>query len=143
MELQFISFGANIDDLYRGHAEDAGLDVRAPQDVIIKAHSFGPSKENNQDGLGFGLKLPSGYMGLLYPRSGLLRKGLVSQIAPIDPNYDGEWHYCLQNNSDEDITIHKGERIAQIVITPFITPSVVLKQDTERSDNGLGSTGLK
>lgn len=135
MDIQFISYGADIKDFFRGHSHDVGIDVRAFYDDI----TIQPG-ETVAGALGFGLVLPAGYMALLLPRSSAAARGLVSQLAPIDPGYTGEWHYSLFNGSKEPITVKKGERFAQIVVTPVIYVNPVKDLGTERGSNGLGST---
>lgn len=98
---------------------------------------------------GIALELPVGYAGLIYARSGLATKrGLApaNKVGVVDCDYRGEVMVCLHNHSDIDQTIESGERIAQLVITPYITASfteVDELSDTVRGEGGFGSTGRK
>ena len=98
---------------------------------------------------GIALELPVGYAGLIYARSGLATKrGLApaNKVGVVDCDYRGEVMVCLHNHSDMDQTIECGERIAQLVITPYITASFIEcdeLSDTVRGEGGFGSTGRK
>ncbi|MBE5927193.1 MAG: dUTP diphosphatase [Lachnospiraceae bacterium] len=98
---------------------------------------------------GIALEVPVGYAGLIYARSGLAcKKGLApaNKVGVIDADYRGEIMVALHNHSDEAKTIEPGERIAQLVITPFITAvfnEVNELSDTVRGEGGFGSTGKK
>lgn len=97
---------------------------------------------------GFALELPKGYAGLIYARSGLAtKKGLApaNKVGVVDCDYRGEVKVALHNHSDSVQTVRGGERIAQLVITPYITAHFVESElsDTERGAGGFGSTGSK
>lgn len=97
---------------------------------------------------GIRLAIPEGYEGQVRPRSGLaLRHGIsmVNTPGTIDSDYRGEVRIILINHGQEPFTIRKGDRIAQLVITP-IARAVFLESDslpeTVRSDGGFGHTGV-
>lgn len=96
---------------------------------------------------GFSMALPEGYAGLIYARSGLAsKKGLApaNKVGVVDSDYRGEVMVALHNHSNKAATIEPNERIAQLVITPYIAAafSVVDELDTtERGEGGFGSTG--
>lgn len=96
---------------------------------------------------GIAVEIPSGYVGLLYARSGLAcKRGLApaNKVGVIDSDYRGEIIVCLHNHSDEYHFIYDGDRIAQLVISTVETPEfnvVDNLSDTVRSDGGFGSTG--
>lgn len=98
---------------------------------------------------GIALELPVGYVGLIYARSGLAtKKGLApaNKVGVIDCDYRGEIKVSLHNHSQSPQTVAVGERIAQLVITPYITAEFVSKDelsDTARGAGGFGSTGSK
>lgn len=98
---------------------------------------------------GIALEIPACYAGLIYARSGLAcKKGLApaNKVGVIDADYRGEIMVALHNHSNEAITVENGERIAQLVITPFITAAfneVSELEDTVRGNGGFGSTGTK
>ena len=98
---------------------------------------------------GLSMEIPCGYAGLIYARSGLAsKKGLApaNKVGVVDADYRGEIMVALHNHSDEAQTIEHGERIAQLVIAPFL--SVAFEEtdelsDTVRGAGGFGSTGNK
>ena len=96
---------------------------------------------------GLALEIPEGYAGLIYARSGIATKrGLApaNKVGVIDSDYRGEIMVSLFNHSDAVQTVADGERVAQLVITPFLkveyneTDSL---SDTKRGEGGFGSTG--
>lgn len=96
---------------------------------------------------GVALEIPEGYAGLIYARSGLAcKQGLApaNKVGVVDADYRGEIIVALHNHSNEAKTISNGERIAQLVITPFLAADfneVTQLDDTERGVSGFGSTG--
>jgi len=98
---------------------------------------------------GLAMEIPEGLVGLVYARSGLAcRKGLApaNKVGVIDSDYRGEIMVALHNHSREDIVVDSGERIAQIVITPYIFAEYEETGElgcTERGSGGFGSTGKK
>ena len=98
---------------------------------------------------GIALAIPKGYVGLVYARSGLATKqGLApaNKVGVIDADYRGELMVSLHNHSGEARTVDQGDRIAQLVIAPYLTaqfqPADEL-DDTQRGTGGFGSTGSK
>lgn len=98
---------------------------------------------------GLSMEIPVGYAGLIYARSGLAsKKGLApaNKVGVVDADYRGEIMVALHNHSDLPQTISCGERIAQLVITPFLAASYEeadVLSDTVRGEGGFGSTGTK
>ncbi len=96
---------------------------------------------------GIAVEIPEGFAGLIYARSGLAcKKGLApaNKVGVIDSDYRGEILVALHNHGGESRTIEHGERIAQMIITPVLTPAYVETEclsDTLRSGGGFGSTG--
>ena len=96
---------------------------------------------------GLALEVPVGYAGLIYARSGLAsKKGLApaNKVGVVDADYRGEVMVALHNHSNEPKTIEHGERIAQMVIAPFLKADfdvVDELSDTVRGAGGFGSTG--
>ncbi len=96
---------------------------------------------------GLAMELPTGYAGLIYARSGLAsKKGLApaNKVGVIDSDYRGEVLVALHNHSAVQASIEPGERIAQLVITPYIQAVFNEKNeldDTDRGTGGFGSTG--
>lgn len=98
---------------------------------------------------GLALEIPDGYVGLIYARSGLAcREGLApaNKVGVIDSDYRGEIVVALFNHSSEERTVEDGQRVAQLVITPYVTADFILSdelENTERGSGGFGSTGKK
>ena len=96
---------------------------------------------------GLSMEIPSGCAGLIYARSGLAcKRGLApaNKVGVIDSDYRGEFIVVLHNHGEVAQTICNGERIAQLVITPVLTPAyheVSELTDTQRAEGGFGSTG--
>ena len=98
---------------------------------------------------GLAMEIPEGYMGLIFARSGLASKrGLApaNKVGVIDSDYRGECMVALHNHTDEPKTVEGGERIAQLVIVPYLACEfceVDSLDETERGAGGFGSTGTK
>ncbi len=98
---------------------------------------------------GIALELPVGYAGLIYARSGLAsKKGLApaNKVGVIDCDYRGEVMVALHNHGTAPQAVTGAERIAQLVITPYLTATFVEADslsDTLRGEGGFGSTGSK
>lgn len=128
-----------------GSEESAGADLYACLDESI---TILPGKSYLFH-IGIAMEIPSGYVGLVFARSGLAtKKGLApaNKVGVIDADYRGEIMVPLFNQSDEPRVIEHGERIAQLVITPFVAAkwNVVNELEcTNRGENGFGSTGRK
>ena len=96
---------------------------------------------------GLAMEIPKGCAGLVYARSGLAcKKGLApaNKVGVIDSDYRGPVTVVLHNHGTQEQTIAHGERIAQMVITPVLTPDYELAEelsDTGRGQGGFGSTG--
>ena len=128
-----------------GSAEAAGADLYAltEENILIE------SGQTRLVHTGIAMEIPRGYVGLIYARSGLAtKKGLApaNKVGVIDSDYRGEIMVALYNHSDTAQTVENGERIAQIVLTPYLCASfseVDSLSDTERGEGGFGSTGKK
>ena len=98
---------------------------------------------------GLSLEIPEGLAGLIYARSGLsCRRSLApaNKVGVVDSDYRGEIMVCLHNHGDKDEEIESGERIAQIVFTPYFAADFIESgelSDTGRGEKGFGSTGNK
>lgn len=96
---------------------------------------------------GIAMAIPVGLVGLVYARSGLAcKKGLApaNKVGVIDSDYRGEIMVALHNHSTEDIVVESGERVAQMVIAPYLYAEYEEAEslnDTERGTGGFGSTG--
>ena len=126
-----------------GSAEAAGADLYA---CLEKAVVVQPG-ETAWIPTGLAMEIPKGCAGLVYARSGLAcKKGLApaNKVGVIDSDYRGPITVVLHNHGSESQTIAHGERIAQIIITPVLTPAYEVVEelsDTGRGQGGFGSTG--
>lgn len=98
---------------------------------------------------GLAMEIPEGYAALIFARSGLASKrGLApaNKVGVVDPDYRGEFMVALHNHSSLPQTVAGGERIAQMVIVPFIRGEFIQSDtlsETERGSGGFGSTGKR
>lgn len=98
---------------------------------------------------GLAIEVPQGYGAFIYARSGLASKrGLApaNKVGVVDADYRGEVMVALHNHSSEAQTVGVGERIAQMVIAPFLKADFTVVEelsDTQRGAGGFGSTGTK
>ena len=136
MKIRLIDLGVSKEHCpFRPHENDAGADVYVPFDCTLNPGDI------IKIPLGFGLEIPDGYAGYVFPRSSLAVKGLVCELPPIDSGYRGEIHAIVSNISNIRQTIKKDTRIGQLVITPVIIADFVLALGTERGADSFGSTG--
>lgn len=123
----------------------AGADLYA---AIDEAVTIEPG-ETKMIPTGLAFEIPEGYAGFVYARSGLAcKRGLApaNKVGVIDSDYRGEVMTALHNHGKEAQLIEAGERIAQMVIAPYITANFILSDeldDTVRGEGGFGSTGRK
>ena len=128
-----------------GSAYAAGADLYAlcEEELVFAPH------ETKLVKTGLALEIPEGYAGLIYARSGLASKrGLApaNKVGVIDADYRGEVMVALHNHSDIEQRIAPQERIAQLVVTPFLKvdfEETDTLTDTLRGEGGFGSTGTK
>lgn len=127
----------------RGHEGDAGFDLYACLDEPI---TIGAGKTVKVP-TGLSIAIPDGYFGAVFARSGLATKqGLrpANCVGVCDAPYRGEYIVALHNDSDEDRVVNPKDRIAQLIIMPFLTAQFNLVSEldeTERGAGGFGSTG--
>lgn len=138
------------------HDGDAGMDLCAAEDVTLMPQEW------KMVGSGVSMAIPKGFAGLVVPRSGMGCKGIVlkNTLGIIDAGYRGEikltlfnnnpthvWqeHMCRCRQNDEGtIHVHKGDRVAQLLIVPVAQANPVkvdTLEESERQDGGFGSTG--
>ena len=97
--------------------------------------------------LGYSMELPAGYAGLVFARSGLAAKrdlAPANKVGVIDSDYRGEFWVPLHNHGAQMQTVCHGERIAQMIIMPYLAVDFIEAQtlsETERGQGGFGSTG--
>ena len=120
------------------HQGDAGADLRSAVDGMV------PARGSALISTGICIALPSGHVGLVWPRSGLaVKHGIDCGAGVIDSQYRGEIKVLLFNHSDRDYPIKQGDRIAQLLIQKVETVEFVQTDTlgaTTRGNNGFGST---
>lgn len=126
----------------RAHADDAGLDLASAEELEI------PAGGRALVDTGIAIALPAGSVGLVCPRSGLAAKhGITVLNGPgvVDAGYRGRVKVALHNTDlEHPFRLRRGDRIAQLVVVPFLAPTlqqVDQLEDTERSASGFGSSG--
>lgn len=126
-----------------GSAYAAGADLYSAEEgeVVIEPH------KTKLIHTGLAMEIPEGYAGLIYARSGLASKrGLApaNKVGVVDADYRGEIMVALHNHTDEPQKIDSGERIAQLVVAPFLQAEYEEAEElssTVRGCGGFGSTG--
>ncbi|MBE6928185.1 MAG: dUTP diphosphatase [Ruminococcaceae bacterium] len=130
---------------FYGTEFSAGADLCACLDEPVTLQP----NETRMISIGIAVELPVGYAGLIFARSGLAsRRDLApaNKVGVVDCDYRGEWFVPMHNHGLEPQTIEPGERIAQLVITPYLTAKFVENEnlsETVRGSGGFGSTGVK
>ena len=122
----------------RAHADDAGLDLYSLEDILITP---GQGKVTRT---GIAIALPPNTVGIVADRSSLAKRGVKTAGGVIDAGYRGEIHIVLWNVSTEEVHLKQGERIAQLLIVPALTPmpkEVDTLPDSLRGSKGFGSSG--
>ena len=121
----------------------AGVDLRANGEYLLSPDATILVKT------GLRIAIPRGYAGLVCTRSGMaLKQGCAVLNSPgiIDSDYRGDIGVILHNFGSEIIEIHEGDRVAQLLIVPYMMPQFVQVEsldETERGEGGFGSTGIK
>lgn len=131
---------AMLPEYAHGPAEDAGMDVRAVESVVLAPG------EPHAVATGLAMEIPSGYEVQIRPRSGLALKHAITlpnAPATIDPGYRGELKVILLNLGKRPYEIHVGDRIAQMVVAKYeaVTWHEADLLDSVRGSGGFGSSG--
>jgi dUTP pyrophosphatase len=133
MKVKIIDFGGKLPT--RVHYNDAGADVYNSERTFVERG------EVVKIPLGFGLELPDGMVGFIFPRSSLSAQGLVCELPPIDAGYRGEIHAIVSNVGNRQHILEKDQRIGQLVVLPVITPDFVTELGEARECGTFGSSG--
>ncbi|MCC8110409.1 MAG: deoxyuridine 5'-triphosphate nucleotidohydrolase [Ruminococcus sp.] len=132
MRIKLIDFGGKTP--VRKHYNNAGADIFSPRDQTIypgQVYSFP---------FGFGLELPDGFTGFIFPRSSLSAKGIVCELPPIDSGYRGEIHAVVSNVGNTGYDIKEGDRIGQLMILPCMIPEFTYEDAAECGTGAFGSS---
>lgn len=123
----------------RAHKTDAGLDLKTPYEFRIW------SGDSISIDTGVHVQLPPGTYGKIESKSGLnVNRGIVCCGGVIDEGYTGRIVVKLYNLSGNCYKFNAGDKIAQLIVQPYFAPELELVsslEDTDRGDNGFGSTG--
>ncbi|MBQ9251584.1 MAG: dUTP diphosphatase [Clostridia bacterium] len=123
----------------RAHETDAGLDLRAKQDMFV------PALGSAVIGTGVHVELPEGCAGLLVSKSGLNVNHNLTSTGLIDQGYTGEVMVKLHNHGRNGYQVKAGDKISQLVVMPVLYEPVEIVDAIDgagdRGDNGFGSTG--
>lgn len=122
----------------RSHPWDAGLDLFSMEDGYIRCN------QHRVFNTGVHVEIPEGYVGFVKSRSGLMCNHGITTDGTIDAHYTGPIKVCLFNHGGSKYEVKKGDKIAQLVIVPCAIPHLELVdslEDTDRGDDGFGSTG--
>lgn len=122
------------------HDADAGMDLRTPVAFIVPAHG------SYTVDTGVHMQIPVGQVGFIKSKSGLNVKGGLTATGVVDSGYSGSIRVKLYNHSDEDYMFSRGDKITQLVLLYIAKPEDGFEvvdhfEETERGDNGFGSTG--
>jgi dUTP pyrophosphatase len=124
----------------RGSEQAAGLDIYSSINITIPAGERRTVKTN------ISVEIPPKYYGRIAPRSGLANKNGIDVLAGVvDSDYRGELLVILYNTGKEDFVVNRGDRIAQLIIEPYIAPVIEVVEEldeTARGASGFGSTGV-
>lgn len=132
----------------RAHETDAGLDLYTPNDVTVVRSRWTPTEGitigSATIDTGVHVEIPKGYVGFIKSKSGLMVKHGLTADGTIDSGYVGSIRVKLFNHTSTSYEFKAGEKIAQLVLLPIITPDLEVVdslEETERGDGGFGSTG--
>jgi len=119
-----------------GSKEAAGMDLYSPVDAVI------PSMTRQLIKLDISIELPPYTFGHVLPRSGLaLKHGIHVGAGVIDSDYRGNVGVLLFNFGEQPFEVKKGDRIAQLVVKPYVRVNVVEEDELKESDRGVGGFG--
>ena len=122
----------------RMHGTDAGLDLYSPYDFEIEPRG------RYMVGTGVCIELPKNTVGYIRSKSGLMLKKAILVDGTIDEGYTGQIGVIMFNLSNEKVQFKRGDKIAQLVVQPVLYPGMIVVEklaDSERGENGFGSTG--
>jgi len=148
IELKIKRVSNNFNDIPLPHYAtegSAGMDIRAAveTEIVIKSGEVKLIPTNLK------MEIPAGYEIQVRPRSGLALKhgiGLLNSPGTIDSDYRGEVGIIMNNFSDKDFVIKRGDRIAQLVLTKYYSAKIIETNklsESKRGEGGFGHTGEK
>ncbi len=140
MKIKFKKLNSNAIIPSFGRAGDAGMDIYCDADVVVAP------KKIIAVSTGISMELPSGFVALVWDRSGLaLKNGIKTMGGVLDSGYRGEIKIIMTNLSDEKLEIKKGSRVAQMLIQKYEVLDIEVVEElsgSERGEGGFGSSGV-
>ncbi len=133
----------------KAYADDAGYDIRTPIKIVVPPTQVCPNSFDAYVGevkvdTGVHVEIPRGYVGMLKSKSGLNLKHDIIGEGVIDSGYTGSIKVKLYNMGDFPHVFQRGDKIIQLVVVPCLSEEIEVVdhlEDTERGENGFGSTG--
>ena len=122
----------------RAHEDDAGFDIRTPAAFVVYPGGYAVIDT------GVHVEIPKGYAGVLKSKSGLNVRYGITNTGLIDCGYTGSIRVKLYNHGIDPVRFEVGDKVSQLVILPVFLPDLVRVDalgETERGNNGFGSTG--
>ena len=142
MKIPVLRLDPELPEPSRAHPGDAGIDLRARVDTLLAAGKWAMIPT------GIAVAIPAGYAGLVAPRSGLAARNGISVVngpGVVDAGFRGEINVILINHGGEEITLRRGDRIAQLLVVPIaeaIMVEVEALPESQRGAGGFGSSGI-
>ena len=119
----------------KGNSDDAGIDL-----YTNESYTLAPG-ERHMFTTGIACSIPTGYVALLWDRSGLGSKGIHRFAGVIDSGYRGEWKVILYNSTNEPFEIKAGDKIIQCIIQKFEPAEITEVQELDETERGAGAFG--
>lgn len=141
MKIPVIRLDSELPLPIAAHPGDAGVDLRARTTTVLAPG------ERALIPTGIAIAIPDGHVGLVAPRSGLAVRdgvGVVNAPGVIDAGYRGELQVIAINHGTDPVTLARGERIAQLIVVPFVAPVFEAVEElpaSVRGEGGFGSSG--
>lgn len=141
MKIPLLKLDPELPTPRRAHEGDAGVDLHAREDTTLAPGAWAAIPT------GIAVAVPDGHVGLVAPRSGLAARSAISVVngpGVIDAGYRGEIKAVLINHSSSEVTLRRGDRIAQLLVLPAPTwepEEVATLEESGRGEGGFGSTG--
>jgi dUTP pyrophosphatase len=141
MKIPVLRLDPELPEPTRAHPGDAGIDLRARVDTVLAAGEWAMIPT------GIAVAIPVGYAGLVAPRSGLAARNAISVVngpGIVDAGFRGEVNAILINHGPDEVTLQRGDRVAQLVVVPVVEAELVAVDtlpDSQRGTGGFGSSG--
>jgi dUTP pyrophosphatase len=129
---------------YKGRCPEYGTNGAAGADLFLPNDAEIPPRSTSTIPLNINLQIPAGYFGWITDRSSMARKGLHTLAGIVDSDYRGELGWVVTNLTDKPVCLHKGDKVAQLIILKAENAGFLYRLEldsTERGEGGFGSTG--